>query len=107
MRNILFVFLSVLLLANVTFAECSNDVADSIVEKKLLEIAKQYNSKKVGIGHTILLGTVRSTDVIVMNGDGGTDGPKVDRIGTINVDTEKCRYKSYLIGVYSTYDLEY
>lgn len=105
--KILISFLSVLLFANVSLAECKDDVADSLVEKKLLEIAKQYNSKKVGIGHTILLGTVRSTDVIVFNGDGGIGGPTVDRIGTINIDTEKCRYKSYLIGVYSTYDLEY
>lgn len=104
MKNILFTFLSMLFFTNIALAECSDDVADSIVEKKLLEIAKVYNAKKVGISHSMTIGTVRSTNIIVMGGDGGTSGP-VDRIGTINVDTEQCRYRSYLIGVYSTYEI--
>lgn len=47
MRNILFMFLSVLMFTIASLAECADDVADSIVEKKVLEIARLYNSKKV------------------------------------------------------------
>ena len=83
--------------------ECSNEMADSIVAKKLAEIASIYKAKKVGIGHTISLGQFRSTNIIVLGGNGGSEGP-VDRIGSIVIDSAKCRYHSYLIGVYSTYE---
>ncbi|AZZ36526.1 hypothetical protein CIK05_06895 [Bdellovibrio sp. qaytius] len=98
--KILISLLSVLLFTNITFAECSDDVADSLVEKKVLEIAKLYNAKKIGISHSLLMGNIRSTNIIIKDGDGGTSGP-VDRIGSVQIDIEKCRYKSYLVGVYS------
>ena len=97
--------MSVLLFTNIASAECADDVADSIVEKKVLEIARLYNAKKVGISHSLLMGNVRSTNIIVKDGDGGTSGP-VDRIGSVQIDMEKCRYKSYLIGVYSEYEIQ-
>ena len=104
-NKILISLLSVLLFTNISFAECADDVADSIVEKKVLEIAKLYNAKSVGISHSMLMGNIRSTNIIVKNGDGGTGGP-VDRIGSVQINMEKCRYHSYLIGVYSEYDVQ-
>lgn len=103
-HKILISIASVLLFTNITFAECADDVADSIVEKKVLEIARLYNAKKVGISHSMLMGNIRSTNIIVKDGDGGLYGPPVDRIGSVQVNMEKCRYHSYLIGTYSEYE---
>lgn len=94
-----FLFISLTLSSLATWA-CSDSEADSLVEKRLYEMAGWYGSTKVGIGSTIGNGNMYTTNVIVFQGDGGTAG-KIDRIGSITVDIKKCIVQNSLISIYT------
>ncbi len=101
-----FILLVTILLVQVgAFAVCGEEEADSIVRKKAIEMAEIYKTNKFGVGQTLIMGKYRMTNVIIIQGDGGTDGP-VDRIGQVVVNLEKCAYHSYLIGIYNQYEIQ-
>jgi hypothetical protein len=98
-------FLSVFFAQTAVFAGCDNSVVDSLTKKALLEMAKRYSSSQVGLGVSIQNGSLVTTIVAVFQGKGGNDGVKVDRIGSITIDLEKCAVKNTLIGTYEILDL--
>ncbi len=97
MKYFLFTLMAV---ASIKSLACSDSEADSLVEKRLYEMASWYGSTKVGIGSTIENGSMYTTNVIVFQGDGGTAG-KIDRIGSITVDMKKCIVHNSLISIYT------
>lgn len=101
----IFIGLIVLFLQVNADAVCSDEEADSIVRKKAIEMAETYKTNKFGIGQTLIMGKYRMTNVIILQGDGGTEGP-IDRIGQVIVNLDKCAYHSYLIGIYNQYEIQ-
>ena len=69
-------------------------------------MAKRYNSQSVGMGVSITNGKQVTTSVAIFQGKGGTDGIKVDRIGSITVDLEKCEIHSTLIGLFEILEVK-
>lgn len=105
MMKKLFLGFFVLVLQVQAVAACGDEEADSIVRKKAIEMAEVYKTNKFGIGQTLIMGKYRMTNVIIIQGDGGTEGP-VDRIGQVIVNLDKCAYHSYLIGIYNQYEIQ-
>lgn len=93
-------FLSVLFFQAIASAECSNEVADSLTRKALFTMARRYHSKDVAIGVSIRNGPHVTTTVAIFNGKIGRDGARVDRIGSVTIDMQKCVVKNTLIGVF-------
>ena len=100
------VFIYVLLAQVSAFAICDNEYVDSITQKQLFAMAKRYNSQSVGMGVSITNGKQVTTSVAIFQGKGGTDGIKVDRIGSITVDLEKCEIHSTLIGLFEILEVK-
>ena len=94
-----------LLVAQTAFAICDNEYVDSITKKQLYVMAKRYNSQKVGMGVSITNGKQVTTSIAIFQGKGGSDGVKVDRIGSITVDVEQCKIKNTLVGLFETLDV--
>lgn len=80
-------------------------MADALVLNRLTEMAKRYDTTKVGVGVSILWGDTRFTNVSILHGKGGNDGIKVDRIGTILINMDTCVVKGKLIGMYDVIDV--
>lgn len=89
-----------------TAPSCDNETVDSLTEKALYVMAKRYKSEKVGVGVAIQNGTKITTSVAIFQGKGGNDGVKVDRIGSITVDLEKCDIHNTLIGIFDILDVK-
>ena len=85
---------------------CDNQTVDSLTEKALYAMAKRYKSEKVGLGVAIQNGNKITTSVAIFQGKGGNDGVKVDRIGSISVDLEKCAIHDTLIGIFDILDVK-
>lgn len=102
----LFLFLTAMSMTLPTWAACDYETADSLIQKELVVMAKRYQSKKVGLGVSINNGPSITTSIAIFQGKGGNDGIKVDRIGTITVDLEKCIIHNTLVGIYDVIDLE-
>ncbi|MBC7464817.1 MAG: hypothetical protein H7256_02395 [Bdellovibrio sp.] len=85
---------------------CDNETVDSLTEKALYFMAKRYKSEKVGMGIAIQNGTKITTSVAIFQGKGGNDGVKVDRIGSITIDLEKCDIHNTLIGTFDVLDVK-
>lgn len=98
--------IAILFFQAAAFAACDNEYVDSITRKQLYVMAKRYNSEKVGMGVSIENGTKVTTSVAIFQGTGGHDGEKVDRIGSITVDLEKCQIHNTLIGLFDTLNVE-
>ncbi len=86
-------------------ATCDNETVDGLVEKQLAVIAARYDSKKVGLGVSIQNGNMVTTNIAVFQGKGGNDGIKVDRIGQITVNLDKCQIQSSLVGLFDVIEL--
>lgn len=102
MKTIALLFL---LLGSLHSMACSDPEADDLVLDRTKMMAKRYNAKKIGIGHSLLWGDTRFTNISIMDGDGGNDGVRVDRIGTIVINMDTCVVKGKLIGIYDTIEL--
>ena len=79
---------------------CDNSTVDTMIEKELYRMAKRYSSQKVGMGVSIQNGQMVTTSIAILEGQGGSDGSKVDRMGTITVDLNKCAVHNTLIGTF-------
>jgi hypothetical protein len=86
-------------------ATCDNETVDALVEKQLAVIAARYDSKKVGLGVSIQNGNMVTTNIAVFQGKGGNDGTKVDRIGQITVNLDKCQIQNSLVGLFDVIEL--
>lgn len=85
---------------------CNDKMIDDLVLDRLKTMAKRYDATKVGTGVTILWGNTRVTSVSILNGKGGDDGVKVDRMGTIFVNIDTCVVEAKLIGTIDLHELE-
>jgi hypothetical protein len=83
---------------------CDDKMADDIVLNRVTEMAKRYNTSKVGIGLSMLWGDTRITSISILDGKGGNDGVKVDRMGTIYINMDTCVVKAKLIGTFDVLD---
>lgn len=98
--------LFVLLLGSFSAVACSDGEADDLVVDRAKAMAKRYNAKKVGIGFaTMLWGDTKITNITILEGDGGDDGKKVDRIGAIYVNMETCVVKAKIVSIFDTIEL--
>ena len=85
---------------------CNDKMVDELVLDRLKMMAKRYDSTKVGTGVTILWGDTRVTSVAIYNGVGGSDGVRVDRMGTIFVNVDTCVVKAKLMGMTDIHELD-
>lgn len=81
---------------------CDDKEADTIVLDRLTMMAKRYSTTKVGVGASMQWGDTRITNITILDGVGGNDGVKVDRIGAIYINMDTCVVKAKLV---STYDI--
>lgn len=95
-----------LLMSSLSSYACNDVEADALVLDRTKMMAKRYNAKKIGIGHSILWGDTRFTSISIMDGDGGNTGDRLDRIGTILINMDTCVVKGKLIGIYDTINID-
>lgn len=101
-----FTILLLSLFASLNVFACDDKMVDDLVLDRLKMMAKRYDSTKVGTGVTILWGDTRITSVSIYNGIGGSDGVRIDRMGTIFVNVDTCVVKAKLIGMVDIHDLD-
>ena len=94
-----------LLISSFQAWSCTDQQADAIVLNRLTEMAKRYDTTKVGVGASLLWGDTRFTSITIKEGKGGNDGIKVDRIGTILINMDTCVVKGKLISIYDELDV--
>jgi hypothetical protein len=104
-KALFFIICLTYLTASSSFA-CTDQMADAIVLNRVTEMAKRYSTTKVGIGHSLLWGDTRMTNVSIHEGVGGNDGVKVDRMGTILINMDTCVVKGKLIGTFDIIDVK-
>ncbi|MBY0413367.1 MAG: hypothetical protein K2Q18_04350 [Bdellovibrionales bacterium] len=98
--------LTVTLLATMNAFACSDQMADDLVLNRVTEMAKRYDTTKVGVGVSILWGDSRITSISILDGKGGNDGIKIDRMGTIFINMDTCVVKAKLIGTFDILDVK-
>ena len=101
----LIIFITLGLLSFNAFS-CTDQEADAIILNRLGIMAQRYETTKVGVGVSILWGDTRVTSVSILEGVGGNDGKKVDRMGTIFINMDTCVVKAKLMGTFDEIDLK-
>lgn len=85
---------------------CDDKMADAIVLNRVTEMAERYETTKLGIGLSMLWGDTRITSISILEGKGGDDGIKIDRMGTIYINMDTCVVKGKLIGTFDILDVK-